>query len=650
MAAVARPFRPKDVSKQAMIQGLALSPSGETVIYVRRVVEKGKYRSRLWRVPFGGGRAEPLTFSDANDGAPRFSPDGKSLLFVSDRKDEKPQLWTMPVDGGEPRLLLETPDGVGGAEWSPDGSMILFLAGSGEQRFLVGKKDDPTARRIPDYVWREDGVGVRDQNTSVWVVAARGRAKPVRLTRAAINVQSAFWSPDGARIGFLSDTRPDLATFEIPQAWYVGLRGGKERRLADLPGGVWGGVWGPGGFIGVGITKADPMGWERSVLHVLDDRGELRAIDDDLDEETVAGVTYGDLVDFSTAFASQAGWRDERTAVALTAHRGRIHVYRFDLDGSIEPLTEGDVVCSSLATRSGRVAVVANVDANAGEVYAVEEGRTLRRLTTNGSRWFGPFRRAPERLAVRHPDGHEVEAWLLHARGKKKAPLVLVIHGGPYAAHSPTPWMEMLALADAGTHVVWTNPRGSVSYGEEFARAIAGEWGDADASDQLLVIDRLIRRGLTDRRSIGVLGLSYGGFMVHWLLGHFPGRFAAAVSENPVTDLISEFGNSDFGTDIGKSATGKALPSDSFAAWLDRSPYTKIHLNEAPLLLLQAEGDLRCPPVNSEIPFAILKTLGREVEMVRYPGEPHGMFIMGRPDRRIDRLERIVAWFRKHLH
>jgi dipeptidyl aminopeptidase/acylaminoacyl peptidase len=136
---------------------------------------------------------------------------------------------------------------------------------------------------------------------------------------------------------------------------------------------------------------------------------------------------------------------------------------------------------------------------------------------------------------------------------------------------------------------------------------------------------------------------------VHWLLGHFPGRFAAGVSENPVTDLVSEFGNSDFGTDIGKSATGKTLPSDSFDAWIERSPYAKIHLNEAPLLLLQCEDDLRCPPVNSEIPFAILKTLGREVEMVRYPGESHVMLITGRPDRRVDRLERIVSWFQDHL-
>jgi acylaminoacyl-peptidase len=644
-----RPFRPNDVSKQAMIQGLALSPDGKTVVYARRVVEKGKYRSRLWRAPFAGGRAEPLTFSDANDGSPRFSPDGSTLLFVSDRKDEKPQLWTMPVGGGEPRLLLERPDGAWSGEWSPDGRRILFLAPSGEQRFLVGKKDDPVARRIPDYVWREDGAGVRDQHTSAWTVAASGRGKPVRLTRPAIHVQSAFWSPDGSRVGFLSDVRPDLVTFETPQAWQVGLRGGKERRLADLPGGVWGGVWAPGRFVGVGIRTPDPIGWERLVLHVLEGRGDFRAVDDGLDDETVSGITYGDLIDVSSAFASQAGWRDERTVVALTGIHGRMHVYGFDLDGAVEPLTDGDVVCTALATGAGRVAVVANVDSDAGEVYAVEEGRVLRRLTTNGSRWFGPFRRDPERLAVRHPEGHEVEAWLLRARGKRKAPLVLNIHGGPHAAHSPTPWMEMLALADAGFHVVWTNPRGSTSYGEAFARAITGEWGDADASDQLLVVDRLIRRGLTDRRSVGALGLSYGGFMVHWMLGHFPGRFAAGVSENPVTDLIAEFGNSDFGTDIGMSATGKALPSDSFAAWLDRSPYTKIHLNEAPLLLLQAEGDLRCPPVNSEIPFAILKTLGREVEMIRYPAESHVMFIAGRPDRRIDRLERIVAWFRAHL-
>lgn len=642
-----RPFRPADALKQVMIQGIALSPDGDTVVFARRTIEKGVYRSRLWRVPFGGGRAEQLTFAGASDGRPRFSPDGRALAFISDRRDEKPQAWTMPLDGGEPRVLAELPDGIGAVEWSPDGSRVLLTASSGDQRFVVGKKDDPVARRIRDYVWRVDGAGVRDQNTAVWVGPARGPGKPRRVTRSAFNVEQAFWSPDSARIGFLADTQPDLVEAPIPQAWSVPVRGGRERPLASLPGGVWSATWDRPGLVAVGITRSDPMGWERVVLHVQEG-GVLRPIDDGFEEETVGHAAYGDLVDPEDEGAPPV-WVDDGSIAAIVSRRGRQHVYSFGTDGTIDPLTEGDVVCSALAASAGRVVVVANVDAGPGEVYAVEPGRRLRRVTTNGARWFGPFRREVERVVARHPEGHEVEGWLLRARGKQKAPLVLDMHGGPHAAHSPIPWLEMICLADAGYHVLWTNPRGSTSYGEDFARAVAGAWGEADSSDQLLLVDRLIRRGLTDRTRVGLMGLSYGGFMTHWLLGHAPGRFAAAVSENPVTDLIAEFGNSDFGTDIGRAATGKKLPSDSFQAWLDVSPYTKIHLNEAPLLLLQCEQDLRCPPINSELPFAILKTLGREVEMIRYPAESHIMFMIGRPDRRVDRLERILGWFHQHL-
>jgi acylaminoacyl-peptidase len=645
-----KPFRPADALKQTLIHGLAISPDGETLVYARRTIEKGQYRSRLWRVPFTGGRPEQLTFADANDGQPRFSPDGSTLSFISDRS-EKPQAWIMPVDGGEPRMIAEMPDGAGVAEWSPDGTRLLLLAGSGEERFVVGEKDDPVARQIRDYVWRVDGMGVRDQNTSVWIAPANGRGKPARVTRPAFDVSLAVWSPDGSRIGFLADTRPDRATWELTQAWSVPSSGtqknAKERSLAALDGGVWGMAWGPGGLAVVGIDRADPHGWERQVLF-LAERGGLRRLDDDMGDRTVSLVTYGDLVDTSSTFGALIAWVDDRTIVGLVSDRGRSLPHRFDVDGSSTPLAEGDLVCTALAAAEGRVAVVANVDSDAGEVYAVEDA-ALRRVTTNGSRWFAPFRRVPERLEARHRDGHTVEGWLLRARGHRKAPLVVQVHGGPHAAHNPTPWMEMLALADAGFHVVWANPRGSTSYGEPFARAIDAAWGDADASDLLLMVDRIVSMGVADRKRVGILGLSYGGFMVHWLLGHFPGRFAAGVSENPVTDLIADFGNSDFGSDIGVLAAGSALPSDSFTAWIERSPYSNIHLNEAPLLLLQCEDDLRCPPVNSEIPFVIMKTLGREVEMVRYPGESHVMFVIGRPDRRVDRMERIVAWFTDHL-
>jgi dipeptidyl aminopeptidase/acylaminoacyl peptidase len=134
------------------------------------------------------------------------------------------------------------------------------------------------------------------------------------------------------------------------------------------------------------------------------------------------------------------------------------------------------------------------------------------------------------------------------------------------------------------------------------------------------------------------------------MLGHHPGRFKAAVSENPVTDMLSEFANADAGRYVGRESAGVEQPWRDIQKLLAVSPYTKIHENHAPLLLLQAESDLRCPPVNSEMAFNILRILGREVEMIRYPGESHVMFIIGRPDRRQDRMERIVSWFSRHLN
>jgi dipeptidyl aminopeptidase/acylaminoacyl peptidase len=207
----------------------------------------------------------------------------------------------------------------------------------------------------------------------------------------------------------------------------------------------------------------------------------------------------------------------------------------------------------------------------------------------------------------------------------------------------------MFALADAGFHVLWCNPRGSTGYGQAYAREVEARWGDKDASDVLRVVQWAIDEGLTDHDHLGVFGLSYGGFMTNWLLGNHPGVFRAAVSENPVTDMIGEYGTADYGMEIGRGAVGVEHPWEGMNQFLDRSPYTKIHRNESPLLLLQAEQDLRCPPGQSEIVFTLLRSLNREVEMVRYPNESHVLLMIGRPDRRVDRIERIVDWFQKHL-
>jgi dipeptidyl aminopeptidase/acylaminoacyl peptidase len=639
-------FQPTDVLKQVVISTLAVAPDGESLVYVRRTVENGKYARRLWRTTFTGGKPEQLTSAIASDTRPRFSPDGRSLLFISDRTG-KPQAWVMPLTGGEPRQLTDLAGGVGSADWSPDGRRLLILAASGEKRFVVGNADDPTARRIRDYTWRADGVGIRDEFTSVWIVDEQG-GKPRRVTAPTYNVEGAAWSPDGKHVAFIADLSETAGLEERGALWTIPAEKGDPRKLASLDGRVSNLAWSPSKQIAfVGTSRPDLAGWADIELHVVDGQKARRlAADRHLN---ISVTSYGDYQDAENFGPPPVTWEDETHVLGLVSSRGCSHPYRFGLDGTVEALAEPETICCAIATGGGRIAVVASTD-EPSDVYAVEHGR-LRRLTTDGSRWFGPFNRQIERVSIKHPDGHSIDTWLLTAKGSRtKAPMVIDVHGGPNSSFGPTPWLEMKALADAGFHVVWSNPRGSVSYGEQYARDLEGVWGDPDGSDLLRIIEWAVdEQAIASRRQIGIMGLSYGGFMTNHMLAKHPGMFGAAVSENPVTDLLGEWATSDFGRFIGRRAIETQNPWDNLEAFLSRSPFVRMHLNHTPLLLLQAEKDLRCPPGNSEMVFHILRTLGREVEMIRYPDESHVMLAIGRPDRRVDRIERIVGWFLKHL-
>jgi acylaminoacyl-peptidase len=645
-AAEQRKFEPKDVLNQVLISTLAVAPDASSIVYVQRTVEDGKYARRLWRTTFEGGRPEQLTSAKASDTRPRFSPGGGELLFISDRTG-KPQAWVMSLSGGEPRQVTDMPNGVGAADWSPDGKQLLLLAGSGEKRFLVGKEDDPTARRIRDYTWRLDGAGIRDEYTSVWITDLAG-GKPQRLTEPSYNVEAAVWSPDGKHVAFVADMGENAGLEEIGSVWTLPVEGKSEpKQIASPKSGIFNLAWAPSKHIAfLCVDRPGSPGWADVELHVSDgDKTRRLAAERHLNIQV---TTYGDFQDVENFGAPPVIWEDEDHVLALVSHRGHSHPFRFGVDGTVEALAEPEAVCNALATGGGRIAVVASTEEPSG-VYAVEGGK-LRKLTDAGTSWFGPFQRTVERLSIKHPDGHDIDGWMMTANNSRtKAPLVIDVHGGPNASFGPTPWLEMNALADAGFHVIWSNPRGSTSYGEDYARSLEGRWGDPDGSDLLTIIDWAVKEGVADRKQVGIMGLSYGGFMTTWMLANHPGVFKAAVSENPVTDLLGEWATSDFGRFIGRRAIEVQNPWENLDAFLSRSPYARMHQNHAPLLLLQAENDMRCPPGNSEMVFNILRTLGREVEMIRYPAESHVMLAIGRPDRRVDRLERIVGWFKTHL-
>lgn len=637
MSPRSRAFTPRDLRLERQITGMTLSPDGETVVYARRDTGAKGYVSHLWRVPTRGGRPERLTAAGARDGAPRFSPDGGSLLFLSDRSDGVPRGFVLPLTGGEPRVLPAPAGPVGAAEWSPDGRRVLLVAPTGVERFLIGPPDDPVARRIDARVWRLDGVGVRDQLNAVWVVDAAGRGRPRRVTPPNVDVFAPRWVGT-AGVGFLADRRSD---FEVERfrVYTVPVAGGSLREAAALPGAVWAAEWSPGGRLAVvGVEQDDNLPWRDPVLVVRAGSVTVR-LGVKLDRP-IALMSYGDLIPGEGA---QLCWQDEEHLVAVVSDRGRAHPVRFGLDGTVARLADGDVVASQVHAAGARVVMLGNVGPEPADLYELTGGAP-RRITRDGARWFGPFQREVERVSEAGDRRGAIDAWMLRG-GRGKRPVVLHVHGGPYASHAPVPWLEMTALASAGITVVWANPAGSVSYGARHAAALHGRWGDPDSRQLLALLDDLAARGVIDAGRVGVLGLSYGGFETLWLAGRHPQRFASAVAENPVSSYLVETATADYGDDF----TGIGQLPEAARAYWERSPASHITRFRGPLLLLQCENDMRCPPANSELVFAMRKAHGLPVEMVRYPDESHVMFANGRPDRRRDRLERVVKWFNRTL-
>jgi dipeptidyl aminopeptidase/acylaminoacyl peptidase len=269
-----------------------------------------------------------------------------------------------------------------------------------------------------------------------------------------------------------------------------------------------------------------------------------------------------------------------------------------------------------------------------------------------GSRWLRTSESPQvENRWIEGPDG-PIETWLCAPprAGGTALPLVVDIHGGPVGGWAPAPSLEVRMLTSAGYRVALPNIAGSAGYGGAWITRHLGRWGEADAADLLAVVDRLEQEGLVQDGRVGLLGLSYGGYLVHWLLGAEPERFRAGVSEAGVANQLNDWANSDCGPDYDRRyRLGEPFDEAGVEALWRQSPLRLAPRIRAPLLMFQGEADLRCPPADNEQLFLLLRSLGRTVEYVLYPDSWHAFGVAGRPDRRIDRHERMLDWFQRHL-
>ena len=660
------------VRAQVAIDGHTLAADGRWAVYVRRTVVGGRYRRHLWSVATNGGRSRQLTSGDVRDTSPSISPDGKRIAFLRasakpavPEVDRQAQAWVADGAGGSPRPLGRLPHGVEGVSWSPDSRKLALLAPAPDARFLVGEHKGqggasltPTARRITRMDFRNDD-GFRDRRTHLWLVAARKGARALQLTHGDFDVQDPAWSPDGQSIAFAADCSPDAAVNPRTTLFLVSVRDGSMRELAGLRGDLEAPAWSPDGrwLAAFGTDVEDPPEALQPEVWVIDaTTGNVRSLSAGLD--LPAGVWVGSHLNRTDEHEGPI-WLDDTSFAALMTARGRSIPWRFDLNGDAQPLLDPErwVIASGLEAAGGTVVINAQVDGAASELAAVRPSGGLQRLTRNGSAWQ---QRLPaprlEDVQLPGPAG-SIQTWVYspadasatNGRMARMPPVILDIHGGPTGAWGPGTSLDVLALTAAGYRVVRPNIRGSAGFGAKWVDGLGPRWGETDAADIMAVVDALIAEGLAGEGRVGVMGLSYGGFAVNWLVG-VTDRFAAAVSENGVTNQVTAWAECYFGIyDTRRAGLGDPLSEEGMESLWSRSPLRNVANVHTPLLMLQAEEDRVCPASDNIQLCAALRALGREVEYVLYPEEHHVMQSIGRPDRRIDRLERILAWFAGYL-
>ena len=398
--------------------------------------------------------------------------------------------------------------------------------------------------------WRHDGDGYLDRHTHLYVQPARAGARARRLTRGNWSVQSFSWSPDGTRVAFCADPRERADLDAAPAVYAVPVRGGDPVELARLAGSCSAVSWSPDGrhIAFLGIDEAgEPHGCEESVWIVEAAGGAPR--------ELAPGrhlhlrlTLASDLIDYEVEAGGGLTWEDAGAVLCPLTQHGQTSLWRFPLDGEPEPVAGSGPHLHGYAFAAGRVVSLRAAGAGVPELHLDQPRGAPRRLTRDGAAWQRPLAGvACEQVSIPGPAG-PIRATLAAPRGagRRALPLVLSIIGGPGSSWGPEPWLPDWALAGAGARVLMADPRGSAGYGRAWLEAIRGEWGGADAEDLLACVDWSVGEGLADPARLGVTGLSYGGFMTHWLVSQSD-RFRAAVASNGVANQISAAGNCDEG-------------------------------------------------------------------------------------------------------
>jgi dipeptidyl aminopeptidase/acylaminoacyl peptidase len=641
-AAGPRLLAAEDIFQLKVVADPRISPEGQWVAYTVRTLDLKKDDADvdIYMAPFGGGEAVRLTASDKPETSPRWSPDGRYLAFLSRREGKHSQVWLLNRLGGEGVRLTDFKGDVDDLAWSPDGKRLaLVVADPDPDEASEEKPADPKVAKpivIRRLQFKRDGEGYLRELRNHIHLYDLDKKTTVQVTAGAFDDAEPAWSPDGKWLAFTSNRTADPDANENTDIFVVATQAGAQPRpLVTLPGTDHTPAWSPDGRLIAFVAGGNPKDfwYGSSAIGVVPAAGgSPRLLTAALDRNVE-----------SPRFAP-----DGKSIYFLIEEEGNDHLARVPLaGGTVTRVVGGERSVGAFdLDRGGDVALLASEPRLPAEVWAAVGEAAPRRLSHVNDAFLAGIRLAPvERFKTRSADGTPIDVFLTRppdARPGKRLPTILRIHGGPTGQYSTEFSFEWQLLAAHGYAVVAANPRGSTGYGRDFSRAIWADWGNKDYQDVMAAVDAAIERGVADPERLGVGGWSYGGILTDYVITK-TGRFKAAISGASETNFLA-----DYGTDHYQYAweTELGLPWRNRDLYLKLSPWFQVEKITTPTLLLCGTDDMNVPALNSEQLYQALRRLGRETELVLYPGQTHRL---DKPSYLKDRYDRYLAWYDKHL-
>lgn len=628
------------------VGGASISPDGKQIVFTRTWVDKVKdqYRSNIWIIDIDSGRVRELTSGNFRDSAPEWSPDGKRIAFLSDR-DGTTQLHVLWLDTREVAQLTHLEYAPGSVRWSPDGKHLAYTAfvPDNEPILPVRLPDRPRGAEwarpaviVDRLQWAADGRGPLPRGfTHVYTIDATLGGTPRQITNGKYNHNAPAWSSDGKTIYISGIRKPeaeylrndseiyavDLSSLEINA---LTDRKGPDANPQVSPNGEW-----------IAYTGYDDRKYTSHIssIYLMNRRGEAKKV----------------WVEGLLSSPQNLQWAADNSGIYYSVEeKGSSHVYFARVSGAPRKVTDGVHILNGFTLANNGQAAAVRTSFNKPGVlvtFSVREPAKMKELVdVNADVLAGVKLGEAEELWYTSEDGWKVQGWLIKPANfepGKKYPMVLWIHGGPWSMYSVAWNWAFQNFAANGYAVLYTNPRGSTGYGQEFVNGIQYSYPGKDYNDLMAGVDAALAKGFIDEKNLFVCGGSGGGVLTAWIVGHTD-RFAAAVSMRPVINWHSFVGTTDGSSWYHQF---QKFPWEDPMEFAVRSPLHYVGNVKTPTMVMTGEADLRTPMTQSEEYYRALKMLKKETLLVRMPDEYHGW---RRPSHQLLQQLYLMAWFEKH--